>query len=83
MRNFKKEGICNLDELELFLQDLLQCVIIARKSNNEESLDQYIDIRKLNFSYKNNYHMSEIEYSIKEKLEQDETDEERTFNEAT
>lgn len=83
MRNFKKEGICNLDELELFLQDLLQCVIIARKSNNEESLDQHIDIRKLNFSYKNNYHMSEIEYSIKEKLEQDETDEERTFNEAT
>lgn len=81
--NFKKEGICNLDELELFLQDLLQCVIIARKSNNEELLDQYIDIRKLNLNYKNNYYMSEIEYSIKVKLEQDETDEERTFKEAT
>lgn len=83
MRNFKKEGICNLDELELFLQDLLQCVIVARKSNNEESLDQYIDIRKLNFSYKNNYQMSELEYDIKLKLKQDETDEERTFKEAT
>lgn len=82
MKSFNNEGICNLDELEIILQDILECVSIARRSRNNKELDYNINIRKLNLNFKDGYYISNIAYNVNSKLNKNDN-EERPFKEST